>query len=331
VPDAASPSAPTLALLGPQAKQPNVRETAQQLGMLHGDRPVAVITSGWEEREREEDELFDHLGVPALNLGLWSRTERVFLEDPELFAALRQRHDSARRLRRLYRRRLDHADAAVRDLLQPRRPGSEDEFRVLEILERGDDDLLAEVVSEALDDIRRIDAAHLSRVDDLRAAFEDEWRPGERPAMAREREAVAERVEQCSGVLIAGGHVAVLLNRLRLFAMSKLLPGRPVVAWSAGAMVLTERIVLFHDSPPHGFGLPEVFETGLALAKDVVALPGAATRLLLDDQARVTRLARRMEPAHCLPLDAGEAALFHDGVELTAPRSLCVDGTVSAA
>jgi peptidase E len=53
-------------------------------------------------------------------------------------------------------------------------------------------------------------------------------------------------------VLIAGGHIAVLLNRLRLFDLSAVLRERPVFGWSAGAMVLTSRIVLFHDSPPRG-------------------------------------------------------------------------------
>ena len=45
---------------------------------------------------------------------------------------------------------------------------------------------------------------------------------------------------------IAGGHVGVLLRCLKLFGVSP--PAElPVVAWSAGAMALTDRVVLYND------------------------------------------------------------------------------------
>ena len=39
-------------------------------------------------------------------------------------------------------------------------------------------------------------------------------------------------------LIITGGNLPVLLNRLRLFGLPRLLAGRTVVGWSAGAMVL---------------------------------------------------------------------------------------------
>ena len=73
----------------------------------------------------------------------------------------------------------------------------------------------------------------------------------------------------------------------------------PVAAWSAGAMAIAERVVLFHDHPPQGAGNAEVFEAGLGLVRGAVFLPHAATRLALDDVGRVALLARRLPPAAC--------------------------------
>ena len=49
----------------------------------------------------------------------------------------------------------------------------------------------------------------------------------------------------------------------------------PVIAWSAGAMALTDRIVLFHDRAPQGPGHPELYGRGLSVLSGVVALPHA--------------------------------------------------------
>ena len=89
------------------------------------------------------------------------------------------------------------------------------------------------------------------------------------------------------------GHVAVLLNRLRIFKLEPMLAQKPIIAWSAGAMVLAKRIVLFHDTPPQGKGFAEVFEAGLGLYSNLIPLPHAAKRLQLDNPTRVSIFARR--------------------------------------
>jgi peptidase E len=120
-------------------------------------------------------------------------------------------------------------------------------------------------------------------------------------------------------VAITGGHVAVLLNRLRFFGVDRALTDRfhaggNIVAWSAGAMVLTERVVLFYDDPPDGPTHPEILDRGLGLVKDVVLLPHARQRLRLDDRDRVALLAQRFGPTACLGLENG-AWLARDGDE----------------
>jgi hypothetical protein len=96
--------------------------------------------------------------------------------------------------------------------------------------------------------------------------------------------------------------VTILLRRLRLFGVLDLLDAQPIVAWSAGAMVLSERIVLFHDDPPQGAGSAEVAELGLSACKGIVPLPHAEKRLQLGDRERVALFARRFAPDLCAAL-----------------------------
>ena len=86
-----------------------------------------------------------------------------------------------------------------------------------------------------------------------------------------------------------------------------------MIAWSAGAMALADRIVLFGDRSPRGPGHAEVYGSGLSLLRDVVLLPHARARLLLDDTARMAVLARRFAPARCVPLEAGTRIDVEDG------------------
>jgi peptidase E len=135
-------------------------------------------------------------------------------------------------------------------------------------------------------------------------AFEAAWGAA-RPSLARHTDELRAALASAEALVIAGGHVAVIVNRLRLFGVLPLAAGRPIVAWSAGAMALTERIVLFHDDPPHGTAISEVLDAGLGAVPDLVVLPDARTRLRLGDTARVGELAQRYAPATCVAMDRG--------------------------
>jgi cyanophycinase-like exopeptidase len=110
---------------------------------------------------------------------------------------------------------------------------------------------------------------------------------------------------EAAALVVTGGHVGVLAEVLHLFNVAAALNGAPVIAWSAGAMALADRIVLFGDRSPRGPGHAEVYGSGLSLLRDVVLLPHARARLLLDDAPRMAVLARRFAPARCVPLEAG--------------------------
>jgi hypothetical protein len=77
-------------------------------------------------------------------------------------------------------------------------------------------------------------------------------------------------------------------------------------------MALADRIVLFHDRSPLGPGHSEVYGSGLSVVRDVVLLPHARARLLLDDTPRMAVFAQRFAPALCLPLEAGTRVALSD-------------------
>jgi len=123
--------------------------------------------------------------------------------------------------------------------------------------------------------------------------------------------------------------VGVLADVLHLFNVSASL-SVPVIAWSAGAMALAERIVLFHDRSAHGPGQPEIYGSGLSLLRGVVPLPHARARLLLDDAARMSVFARRFAPARCVLLEHGTRIdTSSDGIWPPGMRVLAPDGHVT--
>ena len=275
-------------LLGPQRHVRIVQPAIDTLAATD-DRPVALVSAGWEEREAEDHEFRDHVQRTVINLQVWARVERIFERDRELLTAMRHRHDTLRRVQELYRLRLQGAMEPTRELL--RRPG--------------DDQWLAAERHDALVMLQGIDSQHVARVAQVHAEFEQRWLPTERTSVQRERRDLQKKLTDVSCLCIAGGHIAVLLHRLRLFDVLAMHGDRPVIAWSAGAMALCERIVLFHDTPPQGSACAEVMEAGFGLVPDLVALPHAKMRLDAADERNVQLFARRFAPALCVLLDEG--------------------------
>jgi len=273
-------SAPVV-LLGPQRFDPTLGEAVSELGI---EGPIATITAGWQEREPEDGELHEHLGKRTVNLRLYARTDDVWKRDPELRSAHRARQDRLRHKQDFYRIRLEHElDAAF--VIQTRKAPRQ-------ILDEEDD--------FSIRGLRELDEAHLNQCRAERESFDAKWKPLERESIARHRAELAEIIRRCAAVAIAGGHVATLLNRLELFGMGPLLADKPLFAWSAGAMAISDRVVLFHDDPPQGPGAAEVLDRGLALVPGVVPLPHPDQRLRLADRERVGLLSRRFAPALAL-------------------------------
>jgi hypothetical protein len=289
---------PSVTLLGPQVRDPNLGEMLRKLAL---PGPYVAITAGWQEREGEIDELRQHVGSAVQDLQLYARTEEVFAQDAQLRVAHRQRQARLHEMQEIYRLRLGHAQRAADELLA----------------RDGDPAVMRPARRQAIAVLRRLDLAHLHAIRRVHAEFATAWTPLERPAVQAAVTEVRRHIEAAGAVFIAGGHVAVLLNRLRLLGGEKLLRGKPVVAWSAGAMVACEGVVLFHDHPPQGASDPEVLDAGLGLVRNVLVFPHAQTRLRLHDSTRVALMARRFAPAQCLTLDAGSCLHFDESQRLT--------------
>ena len=278
----------TIWLLGPQYHAPSLGERFEELDLPDG--PIAVVTAGWQEREGEDEELDTHLKGRSLDLELYRRADHVFRADPEFREAHREMQHMLREVEGVYDLRLSYVVESVRRLL----------------VAEGHQEVLEPEREHAIQQLRELDAWHLQRIVEERGEFEQKWKPMERDAVAHEREEVKSLLTNAPAVVITGGHVAVLLNRLRLFGMKELLDGKTLIAWSAGAMVLTERVVLFHDHPPQGPGNPEVVEEGLGLCPGIVALPDGRKRLDLGERHRVASFARRFLPDSCIVMGDGD-------------------------
>ncbi len=272
-------------LLGAQRFDPTLGEAVAELGV---EGRIAAITAGWQEREEEDDDLQEHLDGRTVNLRLHARAEAVFEKDPKFAAAHRERQAILRHRQDFYRIRLEHALDAQHVIDNRQAP----------------EDILEDEARASIQAIRDIDRMHLERCTKDWEDFDERYRPLERPAIADQIAEIAEIVKGCDAIAIAGGHVASLLNRLRLFNIGELARGKYVFAWCGGAMAISERVILFHHSPPQGQGTAEVLDEGLGLAGNVVVLPQPEFRLKLDDRERIQVMARRFAPAVCLAMPA---------------------------
>jgi hypothetical protein len=271
------------------------------------------VTAGWQEREPDDGELTGLLGGRYANLGLYRRWLDVLDRDHEYATAELDHRAVLDELHGLYLVQLDHALRAVYAVAaRAARPRAR-----------------TAALADAEAAVRMIDQRHADRVRAAHSDFAAGWTPQRRPVIAEHRAAVARMLGSATVLVVAGGHVGVLLRVLRLFGLADRVPGT-VVAWSAGAMALTQRIVLFHDRAAQGPTHAEVYEYGLDLVRDAVLLPHARRRLRVDDRERMAVLARRLAPARCVVLDDGVRVDLHpDGGLPDDARVIGRDGRIT--
>jgi hypothetical protein len=270
------------------------------------------VTAGWQDREADDAELASLLGGRSTNLALHRRWLDVLERDREFAVAELDHRAVVDELRQLYLVQLDAAVGAVYTMAER--------------------SVHRRITATALDDaeavVRLVDERHIERIRAAHAEFYAAWRPQEREVIAAHRAEVRATLERCGALVIAGGHVGVLLRVLHLFHVGPFVPP-VVVAWSAGAMALTEEVVLFHDLARQGSSHPEVYDDGLGLVRGAVLLPHARRRLLVDDRTRMGVLARRFSPACCVVLDDGVRVDLGDGTRVAPDaRVVAADGRI---
>ncbi len=300
----------TLTLLGPERPAPALPAVLDALGCKG---PLALVSAGWRYDEERDEPLRDAVKRPVHNLGLYAAFRQLEKELPELLSAWTAKQAALRRAKDQYRVAIVPAMRACQALLESRRDPEDPWF------------------AESIAHLQRVDQLVLDEAARLHGAFFESFRPLAHPRIAAQRARMEEMVADCDTVLIAGGHVGVLQNRLSFYGFKDLLAGKHLLAWSAGAMCLADRVLLFHDHTSFGDGIAEYLDQGLGIVKNVVFLPHARERLDLDNADNVQILARRLAPARAVGLQNG-AILRGSRLRATgapgAAFALEMDGTV---
>lgn len=283
-----------LYLLGPQRPAPNLPTVLDAVG---GSGPIVYVTAGWRHDEDDDEALQRDVGVDGHSLPLYRWFEELAKTAPDLFRTHHVQQEEIRKLKALYRLRLDPALEAVRILIEQQRLQPESDFIRWEL-------------QDAISVLKGIRERFVAQCDAVRARYDDTLEPLAHPAVKPRHDEIVSVLAEARAILVAGGHVGVLRNRLAYFGLGPALRdtidrGAAVIAWSAGAMSLTDKVVLFHDDPPVGQPNAEILDRGLGLAEGIVALPHARERLWLDDDTRVAVLAARFDPVPCVALENG--------------------------
>ncbi len=296
-------------LLGPQRFLTTAGGVVRGLGI---EGPVATVTAGWEDREGDDQELDQVMDGRSRNLRLYARMVEVLEQDQEFAAAALRFRDAMDDLAGVYGTRLHLALEAVYAV--GRRVGRSD--------------VVAAGVDDAIEAVRALDAWYLDRLRVLYGELDATGTLQRSELIGRHRAEVSEILAGCGVLAVAGGHVGVLLRAMQLFDVRPH-ADLPVVAWSAGAMVLTSKVVLFHDNTAQGVMGAEVWDRGVHRAPGIVALPHARRRLHLEDRLRTQVLARRFAGSTCLLLDDGtKVRLGPDGRLPAGARIITDAGTV---
>lgn len=285
-------------LLGPQRKVAAARSAVAE---LMPDGPIATVNAGWQERETDSAELSDVLGGRMVNLELYRRWQQLTAVDEDYAAAERRLTVLLAEIQAVYGIRLNHQMAALEAV------GRRGEVPAVQ----------SAAMLDAVRGVQQLDRWHLEVVAETRAEFFAAVRLGERDSIAVLRAEIEAQVDGCAGMVFAGGHVGVLLHLLHLFDIARLIR-LPLIAWSAGAMALSERVVLFHDHAPQGDRHAELYAEGLGVYGGVLPFPHARWRLRLDDSAHLGQMARRFEPYRCVLLADGARLDLRDGEPLPA-------------
>lgn len=274
----------SITIIGPERPDPVLPQLLKRDG-IRG--PVALISAGWRQDESRDEPLRAALGVTIHNLGLYKAFQEVERHAPELASVYTKKQAELQKLRLRYHDAIVAALGGCMKLYAGRRDPDCPWFK------------------QAVQHLRDVDALWVNEADRLHRGFEEEAHPLRHRLVRAEISRIADILRGCQAVLIAGGHVGVLRNRLLFFAMDRILSGQRIYAWSGGAMVLCDRILLYHDFTPYGVGTAEVLDRGMGLLPEVWLLAHARQRLDLGNQNALAVMTARLGPQRVLGLENG--------------------------
>jgi len=300
--------ATNLYILGPQGPQENLVSLINQLinaGTLSKNpSPIAVVSTGWRHDEDSIDALVEALPINLSLLPLYGWFDLLGNKEPDLSQMHADRQKKIKQHKEFYREQL-HFHMNLWKKYNIRRQANA-AFKTEE--------------DTAFKNLKRCDDEMLASLENIRTSYPKLQQAWLHPSAKQYHEKIKEELNRAQALLITGGHAAVLRNRFIFFGMHRLLKdfllsGKPIIAWSAGAMVLTDKIVLYYDNPPQGEGHAEILDYGIGLLPRMIFFPHAHERLNLDSSSRIKQLAKRFDPYLCIGLENG-AKLHFNGRDL---------------
>ena len=205
-------------ILGPQRPSPNLPNIIER----HlPDGPLAVITAGWRIDEIDISALERDLNRPLYLLPLYGWFDRLGAKEPELASLHSERQIKIKSYKKVYNLQL----RAAFDLWT----------KIAELAEENPE-LYSMDEKDALAAVRITDRRAIERQDLIRKEFDQLNTPWTHTVTMPYHDKIKNTLKKCRGLIIAGGHVAVLRNRLFFFGRDKLLPeciadGKTMFAW----------------------------------------------------------------------------------------------------
>ena len=317
---------------------------APELKGRDGGAPkVLLITAAWEQREGDDAGQRTQLQragltAPAGNLGAWSAWREFLDRRPDLSAAHAELAQVGEELRHFYLQRTGfHAElirkgvATARDRVKgfslgrvhdrdPVQPQAA--LPAAELLQRA----LGRELVHSIEALVQNDARMLRSLEE--ADDQLHTRTGLRmDAGWREARATLEqKILSADALVFFGGNPTALLEPLRFFDLrpalvESLRRGATLVATSAGALVMCERMIVYDNfagDPLHrDFWL---MDRGLGLVNGLQILPHCMDRIQTDDADNLAYLARRFGTRICAGLNAGSYLL----VEMAGPSAVSI-------
>ncbi|HNC96903.1 MAG TPA: hypothetical protein PKW90_12315 [Myxococcota bacterium] len=274
----------SITIIGPERPDPVLPQLLKRDG-IRG--PVALISAGWRQDEARDEPLRAALGVTVHNLGVYRAFQEVERHAPELARAYTKKQAELQKLRQGYHDAIVAGLAGCMKLYSNKR------------------DLECPWFKQAVAHLRDVDALWLAEADRLHQGFEEEVHPFRHRLVRAEIARIADILRGCEAVLIAGGHVGVLRNRMFFFGLDRILRNQRIYAWSGGAMVLCDRILLYHDFTPYGVGTAEVLDRGMGLVPGLWLLAHARQRLNMANHDALAVMVARLGPQRVIGLENG--------------------------
>ncbi len=288
-------------------------------------RNVLLVTAAWGEREHDEA----HVKRALNSIGLGSRFEGGFDRRLVNLSLLHEVQDMARTAPRLAEAWVEErrvAEMARSFYLEHNAHLIQLFRRTLAVGKREDPTLtvarlaadqghgsrllryaLSRELRQALDTLEANDDHLVDLLDQIEQRAFDAAGLAYDPAWRAAQGRLEQRILSANSIILFGGHLDLLLDALRFFrlrdALSEALRrGVQIVAMSAGAMVLCERVIIYDDLATRRRDF-QLYDRGLALVRDIQLFPHCMERIQTDDADNLAYLARRFRHHACVGLN----------------------------